>query len=549
MPKLRLNKYKFTALFTAAFLGLTACSDEGAEAESNVHTPKHGSASHFSEEGITALEARMAQFVSDGDVRGIATRLVHKGKVISDFKSGVRKLESAAPIEDDTIYRIFSMTKPVTGVAMMMLWEANAFDLNDPITKYIPEFEGMRVIAGKNSDGTPILVDANRAPTMREVMSHTAGYAYAISGDDIANVTFRERNLLNSADLKTFIDEVAKLPLVFQPGDKWSYSAAVDIQGYVIEKLSGQSLGEFFETRIFSPLGMVDTGFFVPESDYERLSEIYGYDSVTGKLNPLFSPSVQYRASTLRMESGGGGLVSTMDDYARFSQMLLNNGELDGVRLLKADTVKLMATNVLPDNTPVLTHIIGATRQNPIPGLGFGLDVAVVLDSKQSGTKLPDGSYFWTGAAGTWFWIDPVNDLYFIGMVQFFNYGPHAKNLNFIATSSDFVYAAKVSQKQNHSSSIIDENELNRIKLVLKQINLSPEQHDAIAKNIEAALNSTTKSLLERKAEKKALIEAILAELSLEQRQTAVELQAQQSASQDLGTQSHGTHNQHGKFP
>ncbi|MEO1306083.1 MAG: serine hydrolase domain-containing protein [Pseudomonadota bacterium] len=394
----------------------------------------------FSVEGIAALEEAMGAYVTEGRLYGIHTRLAHKGDVISDYYTGVRGLESQAPIEDDTIYRIYSMTKPVTGVAMMMLWEDGKFDLDDPITMHVPEFENLKVLDGVEADGTAIPADMERPPTLRELMSHTSGFAYGLGGTDPANTAFRDLKVFESPDLQTFIDQTATIPLLFQPGEAWFYSAGMDIQGYIIEKLSGQSFGEFLQTRLFEPLGMTDTGFYVPDEDYDRLSEVYGFNPETGDLVPLPFPNLMFRKDTIAMESGGGGLVSTMDDYARFSQMLVNQGTLDGVEILKPETIELIRTNILPEGSLISDG--GMNVGQTYPGMGMGLTFGTIEDSELAETATPSGTYFWGGAASTWFWIDPVNELYFIGMVQIFDANNPGEPLELRQTSADFVYDA-----------------------------------------------------------------------------------------------------------
>ena len=449
-----MNRNIGCSLLAALALSLSACEAIGpdvtaapADAQGAAQTQVTEAASStaavtepakFTPKGIAALEARMGQFVTDGQLYAIHTRLVQNGEIVSDFKTGLVGLEAQKPVAEDTIYRIYSMTKPVTGVAMMMLWEEGKFSLDDPVTKYIPEFEGLRVLDGTNADGTPKLVDANRAPTMREVMSHTAGFAYGLAGTDPANTAFRERQILRAPDMQTFIEQVADVPLLFQPGEAWAYSASVDIQGYLVEKLSGQSFGAFLDARIFTPLGMPDTGFYVPDADYDRLSEIYGYHPETGQLVPVPYPQLQFRKETIAFESGGGGLVSTMNDYSRFTQMLLNEGTLDGVRLLKPETVQLMRTNVLPEG--VLLSSLGQNRGETREGIGFGLDLGLLTDADAGGFPHGTGSYFWGGAAGTWFWVDPVNDLYFIGLIQLFDQG--GEKVETRDVSAGYVYGA-----------------------------------------------------------------------------------------------------------
>ena len=394
----------------------------------------------FSAEGIAALEQTMGQYVADGRLYGIHTRLVHKGEVVSDFKTGLRGLEAQAPIEDDTIYRIYSMTKPITGVAMMMLYEEGKFELDDPVTKYVPEFENLKVLAGVNEDGSPILADMERPPTMSELMSHTSGFAYGLGGTDPANSAFRDLKVLESPDLQTFIDRTATIPLLFQPGEHWFYSVGMDIQGHIIEKLSGQTFGEFLQTRLFDPLGMTDTGFYVPDEDYGRFSEVYGFDPESGALVPIPFPSVMFRKETVAFESGGGGLVSTMNDYGRFSQMLVNRGALDGVQIIKPETLDLITTSVMPEGASMST--LGMNAGEQYPGIGMGLTFGTIEDSALAETQTPSGSYFWGGAASTWFWIDPVNELYFIGMVQIFDNNNPGEPLELRETSSEAVYGA-----------------------------------------------------------------------------------------------------------
>ena len=428
---------------SAVALSLSACATvapETAPVIDAVETAEAVEMPAFSAEGIAALEAAMGAYVAEGRLYGIHTRLAHKGDVISDFYTGVRGLESQTPIEGDTMYRIYSMSKPITGVAMMTLYEDGKFELDDPVSKYVPEFEALKVLGGVNEDGTAILVDLERQPTMRELMSHTSGFAYGLGGSDPANSAFRDQEILRSPNLQTFVEKVAGVPLLFQPGEAWFYSVGMDIQGHIIEQLSGQTFGDYLETRVFAPLGMTDTGFFVSEADYDRLSEVYGFDPESCALVPVPYPGVQFRKETVAFESGGGGLVSTMDDYARFSQMLVNQGELDGVRILKPDTIALMRTNVLRDGQSLSS--LGGNQGEVYEGIGMGLTVGTIEDPEAIPSTTPAGSFFWGGAASTWFWIDPVNELYFIGMVQIFDNNNPSGSLELRETSSEAVYEA-----------------------------------------------------------------------------------------------------------
>ncbi|MGA1341711.1 MAG: serine hydrolase domain-containing protein [Hyphomonas sp.] len=435
------NIPKVAAVLAVLLLGACASAPvQAREAAPAAAAPAQAPGARVTESGIAALEARMAGYVTDGQVRGIAARLIVDGDVVSDLTAGIRRASDGAPIEKDTIYRIYSMSKPVTGVAMMMLYEEGAFTLDDPITKFVPEFASLRVMSGVDGDGMPVLEDPARPVTLRDVMTHTAGFAYGLSGNDPANRAFREQRILSAPDLETFIDQVASVPLLFQPGTGWAYSASVDIQGYLIQKISGQSFGNFLKTRVFDPLGMKDTGFYVPDAELGRLSDVFGYSQEANGWVALDLPQLAFRRDTVAMESGGGGLVSTMDDYTRFARMLLNEGELEGIRILRPDTVRLMRTNMLPAGARLFSDGTGASNQTA--GLAFGLGLGLIEDPAAGGRPQAAGSYFWGGAAGTWFWIDPSNNLIFIGMIQ--RFGQAGPAVDFRSESAAYVYEALV---------------------------------------------------------------------------------------------------------
>lgn len=437
----------YKSLFIAAVGALTLSTgaiaqSSGAmavEANSFPNFASEAAGEDFDPAKIEALEARMAKFVADGDTKGIATLLVKDGKVISQMKAGIRRLSDNAPITEDTIYRIYSMSKPVTGVALMALYEEGKFSLDDPVSKYIPEFEDLKVVKSFDEEGANVVLEPLAIqPTMRQLMSHTAGFAYGLVGNDPANKAFRDQKILASPDMQSFIDGVAKIPLMHQPGKHWFYSASVDVQGAIVERLSGMKFGEFLKTRIFDPLGMDDTGFAVPADDYDRFSDVFGYHPVTKDFIRVPFPQVAFKPETVGMESGGGGLVSTMSDYARFCQMLANGGEFQGARILKAETVKLMRTDVLTGDQKV--NIAGTLSEAVVKTLGFGLDFGIVRNDGVTGRMQGDGTYFWGGAAGTWFWIDPVHDLFFIGMIQ--RFGQNGPETDFRGISRDLVYDA-----------------------------------------------------------------------------------------------------------
>jgi CubicO group peptidase (beta-lactamase class C family) len=351
----------------------------------------------FTKEGLAAFNAQFHKMVDNRKLANVVTLIARHGKVVDLDADGVLDVSATpkVPAKTDTIYRIASMTKPITGAAMMILFEEGKWALNDPISKHIPEFEGLKV---KQPDGT--LVPQVKPMIMAQLMSHSAGFDRTAA---YASLNLRKGNL------KDMINELAKVPLAFQPGKDWRYGPNVDIQGYLVEKLSGMGLDEFFQQKLFGPLGMVDTGFFVDPSKVGRLTRIHEYDK-SGYISAANSSPVG--TTKPKFLSGSGGLVSTAEDYWRFCQMILNGGESNGRRYLKAATVKIMHTNVLEDG-------VNVTINSPnTRGLGFGMDFAIVQDPKAARTSVGIQSFYWGGAFGTWFWIDPVNDMIVIGMIQ-----------------------------------------------------------------------------------------------------------------------------------
>ncbi|HEY8574442.1 serine hydrolase domain-containing protein [Phenylobacterium sp.] len=373
----------------------------------------------FDSQRLKKLDAYMAKVVADGRVAGMTTLLARHGKIVSYNTYGNKSLATGEPMSKDTIFRIYSMTKPITGVAMMILFEEGKWRLDDPVTKFVPEFKNLKVVKRIDGNGRMELEDMARPPTMREIMSHTAGFGYGLQDEHPVDKLFREKEVLGANGLKDMINRHVDIPLIYQPGTSWRYSSVVDIQGYIVEKITGQTLGQFFEQRIFRPLKMSDTAFYVPPAKASRLAAVYVGNRDTGKIEEakaLFGRDMPTYLTPPRLESGGGGLVSTTMDYARFAQMLANGGELDGVRILSPASVELMGTNVIPKNVLVSSNGTTAARFNE--AVGFGLDFMVVNDPRAAGTLEGKGSMSWGGAAGTWFWVDPTNDLIFVGMIQ-----------------------------------------------------------------------------------------------------------------------------------
>lgn len=347
----------------------------------------------FTAAGIADLNAKMHALVDQRKLAGVVTLLARKGKVVNLDAYGRQDASEPTPMATDSIFRIASMTKPVTGVAMMQLWEQGRWKLDDPVAQHIPEFAGLKV---KTDAG---LVDQARPMTMAQLMSHTAGFGVS---------SVYEKDNLRDTDLQGMVDKLAKLPLVSQPGADWAYGPCVDLQGYVVQKLSGKSLDRYFQDHIFTPLKMPDTQFWVDPSKVARVVRVHTYDAA-GQIVPAQSP---IRTSPPRFLAGGGGLVSTAPDYFRFCQALLQGGELDGARILKPDTVKLMRKSVLQPG-------VGIDLYGPVQkGLGFGMDFAVHERPAESGLPHGQDSYWWGGAFGTWFWIDPTHDIVFVGMIQ-----------------------------------------------------------------------------------------------------------------------------------
>jgi CubicO group peptidase (beta-lactamase class C family) len=362
----------------------------------------------MSSERLAQLRSGMKELVDQGRLAGVVTMVSRHGKVVEFDAAGKRDIAANAPMQKDSIFRIYSMSKPITGVAMMILFEEGKWQLNDPVAKYIPEFAKLKVYS-TDANNNVVMKDQAHPVTMRELMSHSGGFTYGFFSNTAVDKLQIDADLLNPNNtLDEFIKRVAKLPLNSQPGSEWHYSISVDIQGYIVQKLSGMPFEEFLEKRIFKPLGMVDTAFYVPKEKLNRFAEFYSYDK-DGKLQVVgVKEGLNHDfAAKPALSSGGGGLVSTSTDYMRFCQMLLNGGQLEGARILSPLSVELMRTNVLAPSVPILA-----------PGAGFGLDFAIYTDPVAAGGYYGKGSYWWGGAAGTWFWIDPVNDLIVLGMIQ-----------------------------------------------------------------------------------------------------------------------------------
>ncbi|MCZ0942876.1 MAG: serine hydrolase [Gammaproteobacteria bacterium] len=407
-------------------LALTACTPTGTTSEAQAPTPVADlsraapEAVGLSSERLERLSAAMQGLVDEGRLAGITTLIARHGKVAHFGTFGAQDMEAGKPMAEDTIFRIYSMTKPVTSVALMLLYEEGRFRLSDPVEKYIPEFKDLPVAVGEDENGI-VTEPADHPMTIRELMSHTAGLSYGIFSESPVDKLYREAEILHpDSTLRDMIEDLAAIPLRQQPGTVWHYSVAVDVQGYLVEVLSGQPFDEFLKERIFDPLGMKDTGFWVPPEKADRFAQVYVYDENGALMRPEGEPMRRKDfLSPVNFPSGGGGLVSTTMDYARFCQMLLNGGTLDGVRLLAPSTVAMMHRNQMPRGVPEYSR-----------GRGFGLNFGVVLDPVEA-DGISKGEYYWGGIAGTWFWIDPLENLIFVGMIQQFGENrPHMRSLS-----------------------------------------------------------------------------------------------------------------------
>jgi len=361
----------------------------------------------MSAERLDRITEHFERLVEAGRSGGYQVLVARRGKVVYHENFGWADVEERKPVTYDTLFRIFSMTKPVTGVAMMMLYEEGHYSLSDPIAKHIPAFADLEVYAGLAEDGSMIFEPAKRPPTIHDLMQHTAGFSYGIFTDTPVDELYLDRQLLDyDSRLEQFIAKLADMPLLYQPGERWHYSIATDIQGYLIEQWSGMPFEQFLEERLFEPLGMDQTMTWVDGEDAELLAHIYTRDDGVLARSDDELGTLHYRAPG--GFSGGAQLISTADDYWRFCQMLLNGGEFEGRRYLSPLTVDMMTTDRLP-----------AGVEFGGPEAGFGLNVRVVTDPARGSYPVSPGEYDWDGLATTLFWIDPEQELIAIMLTQY----------------------------------------------------------------------------------------------------------------------------------
>jgi CubicO group peptidase (beta-lactamase class C family) len=368
---------------------------------------------------LTRLDEHFARYVDDGRLAGWLCTVSRHGELVHVASAGHRDREAGTPVDHDTIWRIYSMTKPITSVAALMLWEEGRFELKDPVSRFLPEFADQRVWRA-GSVTSPVLEPVTEPMQMWHLMTHTSGltygFMYAHPVDDLYRRAGFEWGTPNG-DLAEVCSKLASLPLLFQPGTEWNYSMSIDVLGRVLEVIEGRPLDEILRTRILEPLGMVDTGFHAPESSHSRVAALYGAAPGT-KLAVRLAPAERAAMQPPAAFLGGGGLVSTTADYLRFAEMLRRGGELDGVRLLSPRTVEYAASNHLPGGADLTAFGRPLFSETTFDGVGFGLIGSVTIDPVSNKTLGSVGDVGWGGAASTFFWVDPVEDLVVTFMTQ-----------------------------------------------------------------------------------------------------------------------------------
>lgn len=352
------------------------------------------------------IDAALSKLVTDYGLVGVSGLVYENGEEVFFGAYGLADREANRPMRRDTMAYIYSMTKPITGVALMTLYEDGAFKLDDPLSKYAPEFADLKVYVGDDAEGQPIYEKPKRPATIRDVTRHTAGFSRGEDGSRIAQIYEAEDPMNFDNTLSEFAEKLGRVPLACHPGDRWLYGVSVDVQAFLVERISGQPFDQYVQEHLFAPLGMKGTGYyFGPEYDDRRTRVYLKQDDGRFELEDM--EYIEFNQAPRALTPGGYGLISTLDDYMRFARMLLNEGELDGVRILKPETVKLMATNALP---ATLTDSIWLPSKGQV---GFGIDFAVRISSPAT----PDensgeiGEFFWDGRASTLFWVDPENDI------------------------------------------------------------------------------------------------------------------------------------------
>ena len=357
------------------------------------------------------------QYIEPGKYIGTLTLVARKGEIAYLDAIGFMDRENKKAMQEDAIFSIYSMSKPITSIALMQLYEKSLFRLDDPIHWHIPSWRNLRVY---ESGLYPNFLTSRpkRHMTIRDLLSHMSGLTYDFMLRTNVDAAYRKTKLQATGDLQAMIDTLAQLPLEFSPGDQWNYSVSTDVCGYLVEHFSGMKLDKYFQKHIFDPLGMEDTGFSCAKEKVDRLASLYEQHPKKGPVLVDPGGAKTARVKKRKMLSGGGGLLSTMSDYYRFCSMLLNQGELDGTRIIGRKTLAMMASNHLPDNRDLTEMSQSAFSETTYQGVGFGLGFSVILDPVKTQSLTDEGEYGWGGAASTVFWVNPKEEMVVIFLTQ-----------------------------------------------------------------------------------------------------------------------------------
>jgi CubicO group peptidase (beta-lactamase class C family) len=394
----------WTSVLLGALLGAAIA---GCQPRPEAPRPAGGTAG-MSAERLQRLDDHFHRMVDEGKIAGVVTWIARRGQVVHEDAYGLADIEAKRPMTKDSYFYVYSMTKPITSVALLMLYEEGRFQLSDPIARYLPELANLKLYAGDGADGRMTLRDPARQPTIEDVFRHTAGFQYGPAGNRGIDKAYREANVLGGT-LAELTTRLGTLPLAYEPGTQWVYSVSHDVQARLVEVLSGKPFDAFVRQRIIEPLGLRHTLFGRPDAMKDQFAVIYGPDK-EGKLAPTGALDAPGSATKVL---GGFSISATAADYGRFAQMLVNSGELDGVRLLSRKTIDLMDSNHLP---PGVSR--GAAGGGASAGEGYGLGVRVVIDPARAGNLTSAGTFGWSGAAGTHFFVDRSEELVAVFMIQ-----------------------------------------------------------------------------------------------------------------------------------
>ena len=397
-------------LFILLALALLAgCASPGGTGQSTAHIDS------------ARITRTLQGFVDNNSLVGVSAIVTIEGQEAYFGAFGYADRENRRPMARDTIVQIYSMSKPITGTALMQLWEQGKFHLDDPVAQYIPELADVKVFDGVDAAGAPVLVASRRPMTIRDLTRHTSGLTYGGSSENpaIRALALAADPLAITNTLDEFARRLGTLPLEFQPGEKWRYSFAVDVQALLVQRLSGQPFDVYVQEHVLKPLGMTHTGLFVPPDVRDHMAAIYDWQTNATFTRQPDEQDFKFNTAHWPLTPGGYGLTSTLDDYSRFARMLLEGGQLDGVRILRPDTVRMMTTSQLDPATSDRSWLISDKGE-----MGFGIDCAVRIDPPGPKGKAGEvGEFFWDGAANTLFWVDPKNQLTAVLFTQYKPFG------------------------------------------------------------------------------------------------------------------------------